>query len=749
MTVARFHRSRFVLRGLNSLFATTALVPAVLALHATQVTAQEVEAVGDTMLLDTIILSGTKRDKALEDFAGSVTVETTDDLDEKQIDSGADLVAEVPGVSLYTYGDRTNAFITIRGVGPLLQPLSPDDSSVLTFVAGAPLLLEQSAGSYIDLQQVEVFKGPQNSLFGRSTSGGAINLVPNLPTDTLEGRFIGEYGTDNEYRAELIGNLPVVPGILSTRIALRASGQDGWIDNTAGPDFGEEEILTGRASALWTPTDRTSVLLSYFAEDVELTPAYYIGQVGDGPILDAAQSFSYDDTQSDMTALKFDHEFDRFVFTSQTSYNTLDIKNGYQGDHNLFSTAFGLPPAFFSIEETNRIRLVKDQTRFNQEFRLASLPESSVSWVAGVVAYKDDYDIYQDAHNAAFQGAQSGIWQFDQTTEGWSIFGDATVPLTDQFTLSGGLRFSHEEKEYTVDYDANGVDALYPGVLPTFSEEGDETYEFWTGRLALAYDWSQDVSTYASVARGYKSGGFGVYNSFLAYGVPRDTYEPSSNISYELGGRANLMGGMLQLAGTLFYIDMSDEQIMLFDFGSFQTRNSNVDAESRGAELEATWFVNNNLTVDAAVAYTQTEITDLPSDAAAINPGLEEGDELPNTPDWAANLAVTYAATAGDLGWTAASAPDLVRARVGYTYTGKRFFDSANDGKLDAFSLVSARVGFAWGGTEVYVYGDNLFDEDYLVTRQPLGVDVATGQPAFGVTPGRGRTIGAGVSVAF
>lgn len=115
----------------------------------------------------------------------------------------------------------------LRGVGPLLMPLSPDDSSVLTFVDGAPLMLEQSASSYLDLEQVEVLKGPQNTLFGRSTSGGAINLVPALPTDVFEGALRSEFGSDGLYRAETVLNLPILPGRLATRFALRQSGGMG------------------------------------------------------------------------------------------------------------------------------------------------------------------------------------------------------------------------------------------------------------------------------------------------------------------------------------------------------------------------------------------------------------------------------------------------------------------------------------------------------------------------------------------
>ncbi|MEL6596584.1 MAG: TonB-dependent receptor [Pseudomonadota bacterium] len=752
MTSLCIHALALPRAHVTNLLASTAMATALLAAQTLPGMAQEQAqdtVSSDDVFLGTIVLSGTKRAETLDDFMGSVSVVTTDDLQTRNITDGVEAAQKTPGVNLYSYGDRTNAFVNIRGVGPILQPLSPDDSSVLTFVDGAALMLSQSGSAYLDVEQVEIFKGPQNTLFGRATSGGAINVVPNRPTDELEGSVRLEFGTDHEFLTEFIGNAPIVPGQLNARIALRRQGVDGYITNDEGPDFGEEDITAGRLSFEYTPSDATSVLLTYFAEEVDLVPSYYLPQLGDDDPQDGAQSFASDNQSSRIAALKIEHDFERFRFTSQTSFNKQDIENAYQGDHNLFSLIYGLPPSFFSAKETNRIAYEKEQTRVEQEFRLSSLPGDRISWVAGLSAYRDEFDIYNDSHNAVFQGAQSGIYTFDQTNEAVSVFADARIPLTDRLALSGGLRYTSETKEFDAEYDSTGFDAIYPGVVPSYSEKGKETYDFWTGKLALSYDWTPEVSTYVSVARGYKTGGFGVYSSLMAYGIPRDTYEPSETTSYEIGGRASLMGGALNLSGTIFYTDLNSEQIMLFDFANFQTRNANVDAFSRGIELEADWLVNDNWQLSAGVAYTQSEITGLPDDAATLNPGLEEGDELPNTPRLAVNLGVGYQATASELGWTSDWAPERVSARLGYNFQGERYFDAANEGKLEDTHLVSARLGFDWGNSELYVFGENLLDEDYFITRQPFGVAAGTNTPAYGVTEGRGRTIGVGYSMKF
>lgn len=735
--------------GISFLHSSTAILSALIIAHSGPVHAQDAAA-EQAIDLGTILLRGTKRDETLEGFAGSVSVEAQEDLEDKGIDDGFDIVRETPGANQYSFGDRSNSYVSIRGVGPLLQPLSPDDSSVLTFVDGAPLMLEQSSAAYLDLEQVEVFKGPQNTLFGRSTSGGAVNLVPATPTDELGGHVTLEYGTDSIYKADIVGNMPIIPEVLSARIALRQTGKGAYVDNTAGPDFGAEDISAGRLSLLWTPSGQTSVLLTYFAEDVELTPSYYVGQAGDSPnLLPAAQNYSDDDQSSHVATMKIEHEFDRFRFTSQTSLNRIEMDNRYQGDHNFFSLLTGLPASNFANGDTNRIAYDKEQTRLTQEFRLSSLEGSPTSWVFGIVGYRDEYDIKNDSHVAVYQGAQSGFVTFDQTNKGAAIFADVSVPLSDRWTLSGGLRYTQETKEFRSTYDSTGLGVSYPGVLPTFSESGKETYGYWSGKLAASYELNDTTSIYASVARGYKSGGFGVFNSFAAYGVARDTYEPSKTLSYEIGGRTTLADGRLELSGAIFHIDMTDAQIMLFDPSSFGTENANLNAKSTGFEIDSDWYINDNWDLSTGVTYTKTRITSVPASAARLNPGLEQGDQLPNTPKWAANIALGYRADTSQFGWTGRNAPSELSFRLSYSYQSTRFFDAANNGKIDPTHLVSARLGLSWDRSELYVFGENLTNETYYVTRQPFGVVAGTQTPAYGVSTGRGRNFGVGYNMTF
>ncbi|MDF6001912.1 TonB-dependent receptor plug domain-containing protein [Pseudomonas aeruginosa] len=148
----------------------------------------------ESVVLDSITVTARKREENLNDVPGSVHVETGRDLERKRMLDGAAALRDVAGASVGIFGDRSNAFVVLRGVAPILTPLSPDDSSVLTFVDGAPMPIGASFSPYLDLERMEVMKGPQSTLFGRNTSGGAINLVPVKPNHEFEASVRGEGG---------------------------------------------------------------------------------------------------------------------------------------------------------------------------------------------------------------------------------------------------------------------------------------------------------------------------------------------------------------------------------------------------------------------------------------------------------------------------------------------------------------------------------------------------------------------------
>ncbi|WP_162246265.1 TonB-dependent receptor [Bosea sp. Leaf344] len=695
--------------------------------------------------LDEITVTARKRNERLWDVPFTVDAQSRQQLQESRSYDAPSALKDTAGVYMPTFGDRSTSFLVMRGVGPVLYPLSPDDSSVLTFVDGTPLPIGSSNGNYLDLERVEVLKGPQSTLFGRNTTGGAINLIPVLPDESWKGYLRSEYGSQNLRMLEGAVGGPLIKDKLGARLAFRLRGIDGFIPNLAGPRLGRELSGTGRLTLRFTPTDRTTWTIGGSLDASDGVPVYYALK-GDGffrPV--AAQSLANEVDKNYTANSKFEHSFDHFTFTSQTSYNTIRGDLAYNGaDFLLGSRLTGLPFSAFSPIAGNYLNRNVDQSRFTQELRLSANPGDALQWVAGISYYRDRAKLFS-MRNVFFYGpAMAGYDNLHQTTDGRAVFGEVTYPLVEKLKLSLGGRYTREDKTFHAEYYSDGT----PGGVPFFLERGSKDYNFWSGRASLSYDWSDKLMSYGSVSRGYKSGGFGTFNSLDWAGVPRKPYGSSTTISYEIGSRSSLLDDRLKLSAALFYNDVSKEQVMAYDIKSFSTQSINIDTESHGAELDATWKLGDHWELAGGVTYTSTELGDVPADVARAQAGMKKGNKLPQIPEWAGKASVTYRAPVAQLGLPALGSANLL-ARLGYNYLGPRFSDAGNVGKLKAVHLVSARLGVEWEKGEAYLFGENLLDKRNLNVSQPYGNSAITGAPISGVVYSRGATVGAGASLKF
>ncbi len=718
---------------LTSIFAGSLTIPTV---------AQDGE-----VQLQELTITARKRPERIWDIPFSVDVETRQQLDEKRVTDAPSALRDVGGAAVTTVGDKSNSFIVIRGVAPILGPLSPDDSTVLTFIDGAPLPWRASNSSYLDLQRVEVLKGPQSTLFGRNTSGGAINLIPALPTFTPEGYLLGEYGSGDYHRLEGVVSGPIIPGKLAGRFAFRRSGTDGYIDNAFGPTLGGTGSWSGRASLLFTPTDRTTWTASASFEHNKDTPAYYL--LSPGPRL-AGQYRPEDDSKIGNFISKFEHSFDNVTVTSQTSYATFKNRNDYQfGDGYLMSATFGglFPPVFFVDPAQNFSNWDRKQSLFTQELRLTSVPGASVPWLLGAVYYQDKAD---NPNASDFFGLmfgdpkQSGLKTYKLNTEGQAVFGEVTLPVTEKLKWSVGARATHEHKKFEGQY-FGGVFAAV-GAVPYFYEDGSLNYDFWTGRTGLTYDWTDQFMSFANVSRGYKSGGFGTINSGAYVGNPREPYESATVMTYEVGGRLSLLDNSLRVNGAIFFNDVKDEQVLIFDPVVFAAVSQNIDTQSKGFEVDATYQMTSHWAVSGGVAYTDAKLRNVSELIAETQPGVKDGNRLPNVPEWTAKAALEYRGPASELGLGGLLGSSNVNGRIGYNYVGIRYTDAGNYGLLEPVHLVSARLGIDWERGEAYVFGENLLDQEYKTVNQYFNGPPPT---VFGVSYARGATVGVGASVRF
>lgn len=727
-----------------ALLATSMLTGMATAFHTMPAAAQD-PGNEDVTVLEPVTVTARKREERLKDVPISVHVESGKALEQRRAFDGQSVMREVPGASLGTFGDRSNGFVVMRGVAPILSPLSPDDSSVLTFIDGMPLPIGASFSSpFIDLERVEILKGPQNTLFGRNTSGGAINLIPAEPTHEFSGSILGEFGTDGLYRTEAMVNGSILPDVLAGRLALRRSSIDGHIDNIAGDTLGADDSWVGRGSLLFTPTDDTRWLMSFLGEDTNTTPTTYIAYRPGGEKL-AAQNVTMDDTRLYAINSRFEHDFETMMLTVQTGYSRLRNSNYYNyPDANIASDFSGLPPEMFLDPTTNFIGWEKRDTRLSQEVRLSSLPGSDIAWVGGISLYRDKAERIRPVEMWYFGPSATGTSTYQQTTIGKAIFGEATFPVADRLKLTVGARATHESKDFNGEFFSDGSN----GAVPYFAENGQQSYSFFTGRAALSYEWSPEMMTYASISRGYKSGGYAINNSLVWGGVARNPYESSTVISYEAGVRSSWLDEELQLNGAVFLNDMRDEQMQTWDYTNFTGSGVNLDARSAGLELDASYRLSPNWTLDGGLAYTFSELRHVSAEAAAAQDGLKDGNWLPTVPRWSGKASINYQAEGSELGLNGMLADKMFNARLSYNFIGTRYTDASNFGKLEPAHIVSARLSVDWGGGEAYLFGDNLLNREFMTIKERMGTDAA-GAPVFGVSYARGMTFGAGVNLRF
>jgi len=700
---------------------------------------------GPILQLDPLTVTARKFKEPLWQVPFSVDVQTRTQLEDTRALNGESALRNIGGAGFASFGDRSNSFISMRGVAPVLAPLSPDDSSLLTFLDGAPMSIGASSSAYLDLQRMEVLKGPQSTLFGRNTTGGAINLVPVVPSETFEGYVLGEYGIGNVYRLEAALAGAIIPDVLAGRVVFRRNAGDPYIDNIAGPDLGQESTIAGRASLLWTASPSTSWLMSYSGEKTKVAPVLYTLN-GDGYSKIAAQNLTTDEVQLGLVNSKIEHNFGSMMFVSQTSlswFKGYDIYN--IPDFLIASQMTGLPPATFSNPATNFSAWTKDDSRFTQEFRLTSVENARIPWLLGLVYYEDKADWTRQTNFFLYGPSVSGQSNYASNTTGQAIFGELTYPVLEKLKVSAGLRLSREEKSFSGQFFSDGT----PGAVSYFWEGGNQLYQYWTGRAAIAYEWSPDVVTFANVARGYKPGGFGVNNALMWAAIPRTPYGPSTVMSYEIGGRASALDKKLTVSGAVFFNDVSQEQILSWDFLTFSSQNLNVDTQSYGFEIDANYKIDQNWEISAGTAFTHTALRNVSAQVAAAQPGVQDGNQLPYVPQWTAKAAVGYRASMSTLGVTGLLGDSTLLARLEYNFIGPRYTDAANIGQLSSVNLVSARVGFDWKGKEFYVFGQNLLNQQYMTVNQPFGTSAFTGNQIFGASYARGAVVGVGIQAKF
>ncbi|MDA9671444.1 TonB-dependent receptor [bacterium] len=657
-----------------------------------------------TPALEEVIVKAEKREQNLQDIPASISAFSAAQIELAGWDDISQLETSVPSVSVGGDGD-SRPFIFIRGVGSRKFDIG-SEGSVGVFVDEIyNARFSSSLSGIVDIERIEVLKGPQGTLYGRNTIGGAVSLYTVKATEEFEARIKVAAGNEGYWR---------VGGYVSGAIS------DNWVGRLSASKRSDDgnmtEVLSGkndgqdadavRVNLIGQLTDRTS--LEFTAQktrlDQEARLAQANGEIGPlglyqlghavplpvlpppiiGSILSEIRAGTvanilreaaldprnvkmdrpgFSELESDLVSLKIEHESDNFLFTSITSRTSDEIHE--QTD----------------FESTTRDAIwtdvQQDSKQLSQEFRLTSVDggmftlDNRLTWVVGLYYFndegyrKDDYSVgvqgnippqyYRAVPGLAYSQARQDV-TLDNTSI--ALYGQATYALTDRLNLTLGIRRSDDEKDFTTQMITNTPG--YPFVAAPFTLPQTLKFDSTDPKVSLDYAITDNSMAYITYSSGYKSGGV----TFATWAEAGNVggFEEEHLDSLEIGYKARLMNNRMQLNLAAYQYDYTDQQVqsIVVVNGAPQGLTDNAaESDMKGVELEMSYLLTDALKVDVNYFY---------QDAVFENYADKTGNPMQFAPENAYTVALSYA-------------PDLgnnLRMRAEYSHKDEFQFDAGN-----------------------------------------------------------------------
>lgn len=678
-----------------------------------------------TAAVEEITVSAQRRDASLQEVPISVTALSDQDMQRLQINLVADIAKNVPNLQTYTVTAGAAAMqVFMRGAGVQNPGFNSSEAPVGIYIDDVYRGRVGTANlDLTDIERIEVLRGPQGTLYGRNSLAGAIKVITRTPGEETYGNAsfsVGNYDTRKMTGA--IGG-QVADGVGMSISGLYSKRSDGWIDrgSVGGRSLGEYENKAVRGKLNLFGDDLFKAVVSMEYVDAEndgynaipygpfvnppggpSSPGQPVEGFYDSLVPDSQIGFG--ETKQANAALDMSWTFDALTFRSITSYSHIEDRFKFDLNGGVFEPANGvlIPGAGGLYVKSN-----SENDTFTQEFSFSG-ESDSFDWIAGVFYMKEsgEQDYVVDIVTPAL-GEYS-----DTDTTSYAIFGEGTWTITEKFSLTAGMRWTLDDKDYTNDCGASFF--LCGGGWT--NELGDNFNEF-TPRLLVQYQLTEDTMLFAGVSRGFQSGGF----QGLCFGnleCNSVIYEPQTVVSWEAGVKSDMADGKLRVNASTFFAQYSDLQQTAIGDGGFPVQNVG-SADVFGLELETLYSPIEGLDLWAVAGYADDDISQSALDN--LSPTTEV---LPGLPEFTIRAGFDYRRQIS-------SELNLLFG-LDVNHADDYYATINNVLEIDSYTRYNGRIGFEDldGKWSIILSGTNLGDDEDLYSGiAGNGTNIRTPQP--------------------
>ena len=638
----------------------------------------------ELMAIEEIVVTSRKREENLQEVPEAITAFSSRQLELAKVESLRDFVDLTPNLMIRETFRSNESFLTLRGLSSAQGGLPPVSFVVDGVQLGSNDFINQDL---LDVERIEVLKGPQGALYGQGAIAGAIVVTTRAPGNEPEFYIKGSYGKGDSYRVAASGSTPIIKDTLYLRVSGYYRDSDGLIDNVRGEDIDFSEEGSIRMRLQYEGDDlRASLRGSYTEGDgnccqqdrlprdsnrQRILPDVDIDNVDfPGPSSDIIGT---SDTSFRDVSLKLDYDLENFTLTSITGY--AEVRQSVFGDADFAPVPFVKQDLAFNTDV------------FNQEVRLASDSDNRLQWLVGGF-YQDRQERQPVFVGAVTPGAglpvPDVILDLDNeiNSESWAVFGQLSYDITDKLEGLFALRYDEDDQD-TVDknnpasYKKASFDELQP-------------------KAQLSYRWTDDILTFFTYSTGFRTGGF----------TQNTQFDNEKTDNFELGFKGTFLDRRLIVNASVFHVDYANQQLSFVVFDNNVAQRGVVNIPSTdidGLELELQALPLDGLNLSFGVGITDSVVKEIDAlDSALGDVSSTSGNRSPFVPSFTFNGSLTYTYQLYD-------EMDLV-LHTDYRRRGNYYYDLNNDVQSATRDFIDGRIALEARDWSLALWGRNLTD---------------------------------------